>query len=607
LDGDGLRIGGQSRCQSAIPAHSGNRCAQVRVAPRLDEALAAISCQGILCHLIDANRIPSTVTAQAPMEGQTPPAPGRARTPLPAIALVGRPNVGKSTLFNRLTRSRQALVTNVPGTTRDRREGEVSDGVYRFRLVDTGGMGFGMALAFSREVEAQIDEAVRGADYVWVVLDAKEGLNPFDEDLHRWVMRLGKPYRVVLNKADNPGRRGNLAEFYALGTDRLHAVSAAHGLGIDGLLEATARELPGLRAAPRELPGLRAEPREGEAGAEAPVAPGALRVAFLGRPNVGKSSLVNRILGQSRMIVSETAGTTREAVETPFRVFGRDYVLVDTAGIRRRARTQEHLEKLGVLHTLGSLNWVQVAVLVVDASDEVATQDARIASYVMEHRRAVVVAMNKWDRLGGGAARAKAVEADIRERLRFLSFAAFVRTSAVEGAAPDGGGPEGGGPEGGGLETLFREVGRAAAQFRREIQTADLNRVVQAASLRFPPPAQRGSSTRIYYGTQVGTEPPAFRFFTNHPKQIDDAYTRFFENQLRHHFGLQGTPLRIEWRARRPEEERPPRPARDKRAPRPPKSLRKAGTRAGSQGGPRGGPKGGPGAKVRPGRGKARG
>jgi GTPase len=483
----------------------------------------------------------------APQASEAPEAPG-APARLPVIAMVGRPNVGKSTLFNRLTRSRQALVAAQAGTTRDRREGRVEDGPYRFTLVDTGGMGFGMEQPFSAEVEAQIARAAQGADALWVLLDAREGLNPFDAQLQNWVRRQRKPYWLVVNKADNPGRRANLAEFYALGSERLHAVSAAHGLGLDALLEATAAELPALRA-----------PTGGEAPREAGAAP--LRVAFLGRPNVGKSSLVNRLLGDARMIVSETAGTTREAVETPFRLGGQDYVLVDTAGIRRRARTTEHLEKIGVLHSLGSLDWVQVAVLVVDAADEVATQDARIASYILEHRRAVVVALNKWDAVRGGEGGAKAVERAARERLRFLEFATFVRTSAVDGS---------------GLEPLFREVQRAGEQYRREIQTADLNRMLQSAVQRSPPPPQGRSATRIPYGTQVGREPPAFRFFTNHPKQIDESYTRYMENQLRHSFGLRGTPLRIEWRGKNREEERPPRPAREKRTPRPPKTLRHA-------------------------------
>ena len=520
---------------------------------------------------------PPHAQADPPGPAVLPAAAGTESAHGPIVVLVGRPNVGKSTLFNRLTRSRQALVTAVAGTTRDRREGRVDDGEYRFRLVDTGGMGFGMGLAFSAEVEAQIGQAVAGADYVWVLLDAKEGLNPFDAQLYGWVRRHGKACALVVNKADHPGRRDNLAEFYALGNDRLYAISAAHGLGVGELLAATARELPALRrppdppqAAPDEArareDGARegsahedGAPRPGRARTSAAREAGPLRVAFLGRPNVGKSSLVNRILGRARMIVSDVPGTTREAVETPFEAFGRSYVLVDTAGIRRRARTHEHLEKIGVLHSLGALNWVHVAVLVVDASGEVATQDARIARHITEARRAVVVALNKWDAVQGGAERAKALEADIRERLRFLEYAPFVRTSALDGS---------------GVQALFQAIERAAAQFRREIQTADLNRMVQAATLRFPPPAQGRSQTRIHYGTQVGSEPPAFRFFANHPEQLDAAYTRFFENQLRHHFGLEGTPVRIEWRGR--SNDRPP-----------PRGAARPGVRGGEAAGPR--------------------
>jgi GTP-binding protein len=450
--------------------------------------------------------------------------------PPPVIALVGRPNVGKSTLFNRLTRSRQALVATLPGTTRDRREGAAQFGPWRFTLVDTGGMGFGLGLAFSAAVEAQIATAVERADYLWVVLDAKEGLNPFDAELHRWVMRSGKPYRLLVNKADNPARRGDLAEFYRLGSERIHPVSALHGSGLEELLEASAGDLPGLKAGQEALPSHEGEPEAGP-----------LRVAFLGRPNVGKSSLVNRILGEARMIVSPVPGTTREAVETPFRIYDRDYVLVDTAGIRRKARTTEHLEKIGVLHSLGALVRVQVAVLVVDALETPAVQDARIAGYILDHRRAVVVALNKWDRIA--KARAKDVEAEFRERLRFLEFAPFVRTSALEGE---------------GLPQLFKEIAAAAEQFGRRIQTADLNRMVQAATLRATPPAQGRSATRIHYGLQVSTRPPAFRFFTNHPRQIDTSYTRYFERQLRFHFGLKGTPLQIDWQSTRSREGDPP-------------------------------------------------
>jgi GTP-binding protein len=260
-----------------------------------------------------------------------------------------------------------------------------------------------------------------------------------------------------------------------------------------------------------------------------------VRLAFVGRPNVGKSSLVNRILGEERQIVSTVAGTTREAVEIPFRIFDADYVLVDTAGIRRRARTKEHLEKLSVVNALAAMDRADVIVLVVDAEDGAAEQDARIAGYILERGRGLVVAMNKWDRVMAGAKLPKDAEADIGHTLRFTEFAPHVRISAVTGL---------------GLERLFKEVAAVAREYGREVQTADLNRVAQLATRLTPPPGRSGSASRIFYGTQTRTRPPVFRFFTNHPDQIPESYSRFFENQLRYHFGFKGIPLRIEWRGR---------------------------------------------------------
>lgn len=473
------------------------------------------------------------MTANIPMTARKQNMNRRWNPPLgdvPTIALVGRPNVGKSTLFNRLTHSKQALVASVPGTTRDRKEGAVRRERYLFKLIDTGGMGFGTDLGFSTEVEGQIDEALLEADLVWVVLDAKDGLNPFDGELVQKINRANIPCKIVINKVDNDQRVGAMAEFYRLGIEEMHPISATHGRGLDSLLEASAAAIPGIVA--QQHADSNEEDLEDESRP--------LRVAFLGRPNVGKSSLINCVLDRSRMIVSEIAGTTREAVEIPFSLQGRDYILVDTAGIRRKSRTKEHLEKIGVLQSLGALNRVDVAILVVDGSEALAVQDARIASYILEHRRAVVVAMNKWDVVDSGKApragqQAKDVEADAMQRLRFLDFAPMVRTSALEGS---------------GIEQLFKEIDKAAIQFRRRVQTADLNRMVQAAVMRFPPPAKGHSPTRVNYGTQLGSGPPFFRFFTNHPDQIGDAYTRFFEHQLRHAFGFKGTPLRIEWKGR---------------------------------------------------------
>lgn len=445
----------------------------------------------------------------------------------PVISLVGRPNVGKSTLFNRLTRSRKALVTDIPGTTRDRKEELVRWGEYSFLLVDTGGMGFGDKGEFSEEVETQIEQAVRSSDVIWMLVDIKEGFNPFDATLYRHVVNSGKPHLILVNKADNPARIKEIVEFYRLGSDKLIPLSATHGTGIEEALEQTAAGCPRIleRAAPRH-------PMPEEEGSR-PV-----RVAFLGRPNVGKSSLINNITGQSRMIVSPIAGTTREANDIPLKVFGREYLLVDTAGIRRKARTTEYLEKIGVLQSLGALKLVDVAVLVLDGGEELSMQDAKIAQYIQDHDRAVVLVMNKWDLALQGHGkkkhkiREKEIEERIRRRFRFIDHASIVRTNALDGT---------------GMRQLFKEIDNAALQFRKRIQTADFNKVVQSAMLRFPPPGRGRSPGKIFYGLQTRVRPPTFKFFINFPDKITESYTRFMQHQIRFHFGFNGSPIRIHW------------------------------------------------------------
>lgn len=448
---------------------------------------------------------------------------------VPTIALVGRPNVGKSTLFNRLAGGRRALVAATPGVTRDRREELVSRGNFRFRLVDTGGLGFERGAPFSEAIAEQVRVGVEHAEVVWLVVDGPEGLSPFDEEAYRWLLRSGKRVLVVVNKADNPRRAKQISEFYALGTDRIWPVSALHGNGVDEALEATAALVPRM-AVPRELSENSLAPEAG------------IRISLVGRPNVGKSSLVNRILGDERMIVSDIPGTTREAVDLPFQHQGAGFVLIDTAGIRRKARTKEHLEKVGALNAIQSIRRAEVGVLVVDATEDVADQDARIARYILDERRAIVVALNKWDLAGADGGAAREIEENARYRLRFANFAAMVRTSAVTGM---------------GVERLLLEVVAAHGQFTRRIQTADLNRVVGMSVLRQPPPARGRAPTKIFYGSQVRHSPPTFTFFTNHLNEIGDSYTRYMENQLRYHFGLKGSPLTILWRARRDSKKNP--------------------------------------------------
>ncbi|MDH4121426.1 MAG: ribosome biogenesis GTPase Der [Deltaproteobacteria bacterium] len=467
-----------------------------------------------------------TQVQQVPLEGDPPKddstVPAR---PVPVVAILGRVNVGKSTLYNRLIGESRALVADVAGVTRDRRQGRVNRGDYQFDLLDTGGMYPGEEETFFAPlVEKQAIRAGQTADVLWLVVDGKDGLTPGDEDIYRRMAR-GKHLLVVVNKVDANKGRDNFSEFYSLGTDRIVGVSAAHGRGMEDLLEETARLVPSIR---NENP----QP-------ETIVRP--LRVAFFGRPNVGKSSLVNQILGEERMIVSERAGTTRESVDTPFQHKGESYLLVDTAGIRRRSRTDNHLEKIGVMASLSSLRRVHVAVLVLDATEPVSDQDCRLGGYLAEARRGVVIALNKWDRVP--PSRQKSVLADVAERLRFLDYAPRVNTSALEGS---------------GIGKLFREIRSVYAQFNREIKTADLNRVIQAMVSQHPHPSTGGRTVSIQYGNQLGTRPPRFCVFTNRPDSIREDYTRFFINQLRYHFGLEGTPVEVEWKAKGKKKPRPP-------------------------------------------------
>jgi GTP-binding protein len=465
---------------------------------------------------------------------------------LPVLALVGRPNVGKSTLFNSLTRRRDALVAPVPGVTRDRRESIVERDGLRFKLVDTGGMPFDKQARFGAEIERQILSAVSAAALVWVIVDAAEGVNPYDEELARRVRSTGRPWLIIANKAEGPERMGRLGDFYRLGAPQVVAVSALHRRGLDEALEASVQRVPALRPAARggereSAPGrIAGEPAQAVPSAEAvppaeSMAPGPIRVAFVGRPNVGKSSLLNAILGEPRFIVSEIPGTTREAVDVLVQVEGEGYALVDTAGLRRKARTTEYLDKLSAVNTLQALDHAEVAVLVLDASQGPVDQDARIAGHILERNRACVVALNKWDLVQQGEKPAKDVQGDIEHALRFLSLAEPVRVSAVTGT---------------GLRHLFRAIRVAHRQFTRSIPTADLNRAVQMITRHTPPPARGRAPTRVFYGTQTATRPPAFKIFTNHPEQVRTEYTRFMERQLRYHFGFEGTPLRIEWSGR---------------------------------------------------------
>jgi GTP-binding protein len=435
--------------------------------------------------------------------------------PAPVVAIVGRPNVGKSTLFNRLVGDRKAIVRATPGVTRDRIHGTCEFGGWRGTVIDTGGLDPTAAESLTTQVRAQVLAAIAEADVLLFVVDAREGITPLDEEVARLLRKVSKPVVVAANKVETSRQEAGLADVYRLGMEPVVPVSAEHGRGVAELLEALAAILP--------------------AGAEAPEQEGAIRIAVVGRPNVGKSSLVNAIAGQERVVVHAEPGTTRDAVDTRVSVRGRPYILVDTAGLRRKGRTVEALDKLAAVMARRSLERADLALVVFDAADAITAQDARIAGYAEAAGRAVVLVVNKWD-LVQAADRAPEMVRALRERLPFLAHAPVVFTSARLGA---------------GLDALFETIERVASDYVKEIPTGELNRAVGAAVTRRPPAGVRGKTLKIFYATQTGTRPPTFLLFVNDPNALHFSYERYLVSALREAFGLAGCAVRIRLRRRR--------------------------------------------------------
>jgi GTP-binding protein len=439
-------------------------------------------------------------------------------TGLPIVAIVGRPNVGKSTLFNRIVRSHRAIVDDAPGVTRDRVVAPATYEGRAFLCVDTGGF---LAenprdpTAIEAQVRAQALAAVEEAHALVCVVDGHAGLAPVDRETVRLLARSAKPLFVVVNKIDGPTRDGLVHDFHALGVDRLFPVSGAHNRGIDELLDAVVAALPVCAVSTRE---------EGT------------RVALVGRPNVGKSSLLNRLLGAERALVSPKPGTTRDAIDTPVTVQGRPYVLIDTAGIRRRSRVESQLERHGAVRALGTLARTDVALVVVDATEGMTDQDARIVGRALEAGRGVVLLANKWDLVRG-------VERDVkrfRERVRGLNpgFAdlPLLCVSASTGE---------------GLEALFNQVTRVEQSYRATVATPVLNKTLQGAVTAHHPPSPHGRAIKLFYATQTAVAPPELTIFTNAPGSIPADYTRYLTKRFADAFDLVGVPIRIRYRPRR--------------------------------------------------------
>jgi GTP-binding protein len=432
----------------------------------------------------------------------------------PVVAIVGRHNVGKSTLFNRLVGSRQAITEDVPGTTRDRLYGEVEYRDRTFALVDTGGLEPDATEGYSALIRQQVETAVGEADVLLFVVDAPSGLTATDREIAEVLRRATKPIMLLANKVDNERRGEMTVEFFELGLGEPMPVSAYHGLGAREVLEQVSVLLP-------------------DALQEAPV--DTLKLAVVGRPNVGKSALINAILGQERVIVSEEAGTTRDAIDTPFVYRDKPLVLIDTAGIRRRGRVERGVEKYSVMRARQAIERCDIAVLVMDAEQGVAAQDLHVAGYVDEATKGMIVAVNKWDLMEDRQESRDAFAKRVLRRLRFTPWAPLAFVSAKEELNVEA------------LLELAVEIGETRS---KRIPTSEVNSVLREAVAANPPPSPGRRHMRIKYGTQASIQPPTFVFFANDASLLHFSYRRYLENVLRKRFGFEGTAIKLEFRSR---------------------------------------------------------
>jgi GTP-binding protein len=432
----------------------------------------------------------------------------------PVVAIVGRPNVGKSTVFNRLVGARRAIVEDIPGTTRDRLYGE---GEYRdrsFTVVDTGGLEPDASEGYSALIRQQVEAALAEADILLFIVDTTAGVTTTDSEIAEVLRRAQRPVVLLANKVDNEARSENTVEFFELALGDPMPISAYHGLGLREVLERVTDLLP-------------------ESAAEAPV--DELRLAVVGRPNVGKSALVNAILGQDRVIVSEEAGTTRDAVDTPFLYRDQPLVLIDTAGIRRRGRVERGVEKYSVMRARQAIERCDVAVLVIDASEKLAAQDLHVAGYVANAVKGMIVAVNKWDLIEDSEETREAFARKVLRRLRFTPWAPLAFVSAKTGLNIDG------------LLELATEIGETRSQ---RIPTAQVNAALREAVAKTPPSSPGKRPLRLKYATQASVRPPTFVFFANDASLLHFSYRRYLENMLRRRFGFEGTAIKLEFRSR---------------------------------------------------------
>lgn len=429
----------------------------------------------------------------------------------PVVAVVGRPNVGKSTFFNKVVGKRISIIEDTPGVTRDRIYADAEWSGRQFTLIDTGGIEPVSNDKILVQMRRQAELAIDMADVIIFMVDVREGMTASDKDVAAILQRCGKPVILTCNKVDNPGNPPmEMYEFYNLGIGEPYPISSIHGLGVGDLLDEVQKYFP---------------EDDGSEDDE-----GVIHVAIVGKPNAGKSSLINCIMGENRVIVSDIAGTTRDAIDTPYERDGQKYVFIDTAGMRKRGKINENVERYSVVRALSAVDRADVCLIMVDAEEGITEQDTKIAGYVHEAGKASIIVVNKWDLIEKESNTMKAFRDRVKEQFNFMMYAPSEFISALSGSR---------------VNKLFEQILSAYAENNKRISTGVLNDVINEAIAMVQPPSDKGKRLKIYYCTQVSTAPPTFALFVNNAELAHYSYVRYLENQLRAKFGFEGTPLKF--------------------------------------------------------------